>query len=273
MVYTYKKCHLCGKEFYNIEGRVFSNHIKWYHSEEKDIEKARENLRKELEKSNINRFGEKKNIVRKCDKCGKEYETLMRIKDGKQVPFSSKKGKEIWYKHNFCSSECSHSRENQKQLWTEEKRQEQSKKIKEKWLDEEFAKKAINNNRTIFSSKREREIVEHFRTKYKEDEWTFGPFLEVEGILLSVDLISKKLKIILEYDGVWHFENIKGQLKDKQYKDNLLEEAIKENGYRLIRIDEDENLDLEEIEDLIYNRDEQIIKIGDRYNNIELLQD
>jgi hypothetical protein len=37
------------------------------------------------------------------------------------------------------------------------------------------------------------------------------------------------------------------------------------NEYRLIRIDENDYIDVNQIENLIYNTNEKIIKIGSRY--------
>jgi len=52
-------------------------------------------------------------------------------------------------------------------------------------------------------------------------------------------LFSKSLKVIIEYDGAWHFKDIHGQLADKQMKDRELEKWCFENNWRLIRIKED----------------------------------
>lgn len=68
-----------------------------------------------------------------------------------------------------------------------------------------------------------------------------------EGVLLNPDLWSKKLKVVIDYDGIWHFENIHNQLEEKQRKDRILKKFCEENNYRLIRIDEDLNLSFEEI--------------------------
>jgi hypothetical protein len=76
---------------------------------------------------------------------------------------------------------------------------------------------------------------------------------------------SDKLKICFEYDGIWHFEDIKGQLKIKQTKDVLLEKWCIENNYRLIRIDENFYESVEQIVNLIYNNKQSVVKIGNRY--------
>ena len=85
-------------------------------------------------------------------------------------------------------------------------------------------------------------------------------------MILSRDLYSNKLKISIEYDGIWHFENINGQLLNKQKKDMALEDWTILNGWRLIRIKEDlykidKKLWLDRLIESVYNSSEQIIKI------------
>jgi very-short-patch-repair endonuclease len=96
--------------------------------------------------------------------------------------------------------------------------------------------------------------------------WTSGGGIIHNGIRLSRDLFSKKLKVIIEYDGVWHFKDIHGQLKDKQVKDKALEDWVIENNWRLIRIKEDiyksnKQLWIKELVKCVYSDDRQIIKL------------
>ena len=72
-------------------------------------------------------------------------------------------------------------------------------------------------------------------------------------------------KVIFEYDGIWHFKDIHNQLERKQKVDRNLEKFAFKKGYRLVRVDEDEKLSNLDIEKLIYNRTEQIIKVGNKY--------
>ena len=76
---------------------------------------------------------------------------------------------------------------------------------------------------------------------------------------------SRKLKIIFEYDGIWHFKDIHWQLENKQIKDKMTEEFALKNGYKLIRIADDKNITLEQIENIVYNTLDNVIKIGDNY--------
>ena len=76
---------------------------------------------------------------------------------------------------------------------------------------------------------------------------------------------SDVLKVCFEYDGIWHFKDIYGQLDKKQNKDKLLELWCINNNYRLVRVDEDCYKNIQQIEELIYNSLDAIIKIGNSY--------
>jgi len=113
-------------------------------------------------------------------------------------------------------------------------------------------------------------MVKYFQENFPDDEWTFGGGIKQDGIKLTRDLYSKKLKICIEYDGIWHFKDIHGQLKNKQLKDEKLEKWCKENDYRFIRIDDEyfiqnPQLHLKLLEIFAYCRDERVIKYGDKY--------
>ncbi len=117
----------------------------------------------------------------------------------------------------------------------------------------------------IFSSKNERAIIKYFKENFPNDEWTSGGMIIQDGVRISRDMYSNKLKVCFEYDGIWHFKDIHDQLESKQHKDQLLEEWCLENDYRLIRVDELVYENENQIVDLVYNNKEQIIKIGKRY--------
>lgn len=128
----------------------------------------------------------------------------------------------------------------------------------------------LNNSR--FTSKGEVEVREYFQSKYPSDGWTFGGGLKVEDKRISRDLYSKSLKVCIEYDGIWHFKDIHGQLADKQLKDALLELWCKENGYRLIRIEDrlfkaDKTFWLKRLEDEVYQNNTPLVKF---YNPLPL---
>jgi hypothetical protein len=121
----------------------------------------------------------------------------------------------------------------------EEAKKKKGIKTKQAWRDGRCKPWIINHGKFRFTSKGEEEIRNYFIDNFPEDEWTFGGGIKVEDKRISRDLYSNKLKVCIEYDGIWHFKDIKGQLKKKQYKDSLLEKWCIENSYKLIRIKEE----------------------------------
>lgn len=238
-----KQCEICNIIFDNL--KVYSNHIRWNHKR-KDLSKKECSVCHK--KIALYKFAnhEKVCIKTACKYCGKK------ITD---------------YRKKFCDQSCSATYNNKKRninrsYITPEWREKQRQRAIEQW------KRGTHKiSRKIFSSKNERAIVKYIKEQYPNDEWKNGGRLVLrDGTFLARDLWSDKLKVCFEYDGIWHFKNIKKQLKKKQAKDRLLEEWCKENNYRLIRVDEENYLDVKQIENLIYNSKEQIIKVGSRYS-------
>ena len=193
----------------------------------------------------------------KCHNCGKIFEVEEREK---QFPKKEK---------YFCSSRCSHIRE-----MSLETKQKLSNSVKQAWengIYDDVDYGTFGNQKKYWSSKVEREIVSYFKENFPKDEWTSGGRIKIDDVSISRDLYSKKLKICIEYDGIWHFKDIHGQLEKKKYKDKKLEEWCIINNYKLIRIDEDyyNSLNKEEFYDeitkIVYNDNSNIIKIGNRY--------
>jgi very-short-patch-repair endonuclease len=150
-------------------------------------------------------------------------------------------------------------------------RDKASSAVKELWKDTEYVHRILANKKSVFTSKGEVEIREYFMSNFPNDGWTFGGCLRQDGIGIVRDLYSSKLKTCIEYDGIWHFKDIHGQLQRKKYKDSLLEQWCVENNWRLIRIDEDEYLkhkknSIELLVDLAYHGRDIITRIGNRYD-------
>ena len=177
-----------------------------------------------------------------------------------------------------CSKSCSTTIANRKRIengytqpnsnMTDEQRLQISIKSKQLWKDPEYVKKVMASSKR-FTSKNEVIIRSYFIENYPDDEWTFGGGLQIDGETIVRDLYSKKLKICFEYDGIWHFKDIHGQLEKKRLKDSLLEKWCVDNGYTLIRLDENKYKkvsSIKELEILFYSiKEPTIIKIGDRY--------
>jgi very-short-patch-repair endonuclease len=251
-----RQCKYCKVIFENIEGRVFANHVRWCDKNttngDKGCSKLSTATKNHYEKIN----GKKRLFTVKCEKCSITF----KVEECEhKFPMKEK---------YYCSRSCANSRE-----WTDEvnvkRAKSNSKSSKRLWEDIEYVEKMMTVN-TRFTSKIEREIREHFRKTFPKDEWTFGGAVKIDDILISRDLYSKKLKVCFEYDGIWHFKDIKGQLADKQQKDAALEKWCEENGYRLIRMSEsfyyeNEN-SIKLLEELVYSNNEDLIKLGNEYN-------
>lgn len=248
-----KACSICGESF--INGRTYSNHVRWKH---KKIEYKRISC-------NFCQVDIRcENITNHLSVCRKNPANFINCKQCNKSITGA-------YKVQFCNRSCSAKYNNarrvghngDKSYMTPEWRKNLSDKTKANW------KKGLLKAPThlpMFSSKNERAITKHFKESYPHDEWKSGGRLILSnGSFLSRDLWSDKLKICFEYDGIWHFKDIKGQLQKKQLKDTLLEEWCIQNKYRLVRIDELNYKYIEQIVDLIYRRDDTILKIGDRY--------
>jgi hypothetical protein len=185
--------------------------------------------------------------LKKCKQCNKEF--VGRYK-------------------KFCCSTCSAIFNNTGRKHLEKTKSKISKStsisIKKKWVQGDY--NHIAKVSPIFTSKNECEIVYFFKNNFPADEWKSGGNLKfTETDRLSRDLYSDKLKVCFEYDGIWHFEDIHGQLTRKQTKDILLKNWCRDNNYRLVRVDEDSYIDCNQIVDLIYNRTDPVILIGTRY--------
>jgi len=246
-----KVCKYCSKE---IEGNhsIFANHVRWCDKNLTNGDKGIKNNKLTKLKNYQIKFGTNKEFEINCYKCLKSFF------------ISEPEFKHPLKEKYFCNRSCANSR--QHNTTTKRIMSEKSKKL---WEDENYANRVITNNTNKnrrFTSKGEEEIRKHFISKYQDDEWTFGGGFKYDDLILTRDLYSKKLKVIFEYDGIWHFKDIHGQLDSKIRKDQTLEKWVMENDWRLIRIkDEIYNTNktyyLELIENYVYKSKEQIIKI------------
>jgi len=208
-----RKCKHCGLLFEDIKGSIYSNHVRWC---------DKNPSRNEFDRSYLSFRSNPE--VRICEFCGCPF----------IVP---SKG----HRKKCCSRSCASnlSRSYAKDTF---KSQEFSNKmsciVKELWEDEDYVNKMLSS-RHIYMSKGEQEIRKYFKTKYPDHKWTHGGLLRSNGLPIVRDMYSDVLKVCVEYDGIWHFENIKDQLKGKIEVDLEMERWCVINGYRLIRIDED----------------------------------
>lgn len=103
------------------------------------------------------------------------------------------------------------------------------------WIRGDY--KLTNSGKRRFNSKGEIELRKYLQINLPEYNFTTGAIAGSGG--LNPDIWSTTYKIVVEYDGAWHFKDINGQLKEKQKKDRITENWCEENGWRCIRIKED----------------------------------
>lgn len=84
-------CKYCRSSFENIEGRIFSNHVRWCISNPNDTNKNHNN-------GIDNKLGKLKDFIVECKKCKKEFSTTER---SKQFPKKD---------NYYCSRSCANSR-------------------------------------------------------------------------------------------------------------------------------------------------------------------
>lgn len=246
-----KVCKYCQKE---IEGKhsIYANHVRWCEKNDTNGDKGR----KKLSEASYERYeqinGKLKTFEVICNWCKNIFE-IQEFEN--KFPIKEK---------YFCKIQCSNNR-----IMSEENKKKISNKLKEHWKNPEYVKNIIKNNTVKnkrFTSKGEEELKKFLKDNFTNDNWTSGGGFRYKDVILSRDMYSNQLKTIVEYDGIWHFKDIHGQLEEKQLKDALLEEWCINNNWRLIRIKDDLYQKEKEkyrniLIDSIYKEEEQIIKI------------
>lgn len=190
------------------------------------------------------------NVV--CYKCGNGFSVRERIEK-----FPSKK-------KYFCSRSCANGKAH-----TSVTKQKISSSLK-RWyrglsVEEKIDRVSGVRKGRIFRSKGEIVLLKMLRQSIPQGKFTYGGAISHRGYIISRDIVSKKLMVAIEYDGIWHFKNIKDQLAQKQFKDRLYEEWIRESDYRLIRVtavDFTKDKDLyDQLINGILNKNDKILKL------------
>lgn len=244
-----KICKYCNSKIEGIHS-IYANHVRWCDKNKSNGDKGISNISKSKRKIVI-----KKEYNVGCYRCHKNFNI---IEDERKYPSK---------KRYYCSIKCSNS--GRWQIISDETKEIIRIKAVERWKNPIYANKVINNGSSKnkrFTSKGEEEIKKYLKEVYKDDEWTSGGGFKYEDTILTRDMYSNKLKIIVEYDGIWHFKDIHGQLEKKIYKDNLLEKWTIENNWRLIRIKDeiyqkDKKTWMNILINKIYNSTDQIVKL------------
>lgn len=90
-------CKYCGKLFKNIEGKIFSNHVRWCDKNPKDRTEEFKTRSKKIQEAIDKKKGKIKEFEVKCSKCGKSIIVKEREKE-----FPKKK-------KYYCSRQCANS--------------------------------------------------------------------------------------------------------------------------------------------------------------------
>lgn len=244
-----KVCKYCEKEIQGNHG-TYANHVRWCEKNTTNGDKGR----KKLSEVGIERYkiiSPISNYEVFCNSCNNKF-----ILYERESKFKRRKGR------YFCSYSCARKR-------NEETKKKISKSSKDLWKNADYANRVISNNTNQnrrFSSLGEEEIKKYLKENFTDDGWTSGGGFKYKEVILTRDMYSNKLKTIVEYDGIWHFKDIYGQLQEKQYKDSILEEWCLQNNWKLIRIKDDLYTKdkvkyLQILLNSIYNENKQIIKI------------
>lgn len=246
-----KTCEICG--FQTENGKVMSNHKRWKHITPVGSVAYKETQHKISKSKTKDRVSEE----RTCPECGNNF-----IVYGTRTFLDGKKSR------RYCSPYCANKQGSKAMRNIDYKRISDIRKahpvgccsVSWRLAHQDFVNKQNH-------SKKELEIVDYFKTNFPDDDWKVG-FIDGsrkhDGVLLNPDLWSKKLKVVIEYDGDWHFKEIHGQLNHKQLVDKETYKFCKENGYRLIRIDENLKVPLQEIVKAVYQSDKPLELFGSK---------
>jgi len=247
-------CKKCNSSLY-MNGGQFANHVRYCQISEDEKNNQSENISKSMQTVHDMKLGKIKSFIVECHICHHYFTVEEREK---QFP-----KKEIYLCNSTCRSKYANSFVDYK---SQSFSDSVSKGVIDKWVnDPEYSKKCLDRN-PRFTSKGERDLRDWFIETYPQEEWTFGGALKFELVSGIVrDLYSNQLKVCIEYDGIWHFEDILGQLESKQIKDKALEAWCIENEFRLIRVKDDiYQIDPEhwkiKIRDEVMNGTVQIVK-------------
>jgi len=242
-------CNICGQEFENHS--LKANHIRWKHNNQTDYIKK---ISEDKKRRDIINLGEIKEFLVKCENCNTEF-----IVKERELKFPSKE-------KYYCTVSCANSK-NHNIPHSQETKDKLRIIVKKLWNDPEYAKKCINNNHK-FSSKGEREIRKILKERYGNKEVSSHRIIKNNNIKKAVDLTLHSNNVIIEYDGIWHFDKeiyerfgTPEKYFDVIKKDEMVKDYCNKNNIRLLRISDKYYL---------HNRRKTISEIFDYIDKSEL---
>lgn len=149
------------------------------------------------------------------------------------LPYDKRKSK-------FCNRSCS-SHYNGQHMSHETKERISKSVIQFRIEHPEIANKWSSSHITNkhFNSKGEKELLNTIQNQFPQFNFTCGSLRKIaERTYKSLDIYSNELKLIIEFDGIYHFKNIYNNLDQVQLKDKLLEEWCITNNWKIIRVNE-----------------------------------
>ena len=193
-----------------------------------DVYNYREKIRQSRKKINDEKLGEIKPFKVSCWVCYKEFEVMER-----EFTFPNKQ-------KYYCCKSCANTHD-------AESTKKQSDKIKLLMkTSPTYYHKSIQNLTMAGNNKRSSSVGERALRVILKDRYGASNVLahrKING--KSVDIYMKERNIVIEYDGVWHFNK---EIYDRfgqpdrfyevQKKDQLLKEYCQINNIRLLRISE-----------------------------------
>jgi very-short-patch-repair endonuclease len=221
-----KTCPVCNETF--DVGRVYSNHVRCKHKPQTFTPEGLQKLKDVAIRVNAKRLGYEgtKYATQQCVNCHKtivEATTQMQYCKDKacQSVAHSFGGKKVWQMH----------------------RQKLIKALKEMprseaWIASQGRTDHPNQKR-FFTSKGEEALKLLIKQRLPQFKWSSGGLHNIgNGLRKSLDIYCKDIKVIVEYDGIYHWKNVYGNLEDVQKKDRQLEQFCSDNGWKLIRVNE-----------------------------------
>lgn len=207
-------CKQCDAVFDKFQ--ALASHVKYVHgkTQVQYTAIARDGVLKRLDLL----YGEYKEFTVSCATCGTEFTVCEREK---QHPKKSK---------YYCNRSCANTRHQ-----TENSKSKISSSVKTAWQNGKFDNVDFTTPRR--SSVAEREIRQILKDRYGASDVLAHRIKQYYDIRRAVDLSIPKFNAVIEYDGIFHFQEIyEGSFERVHYKDVLQNKYCAENGIKLIRI-------------------------------------
>ena len=178
-------CGKCGEVFESHSKKA--NHIRWHHQDDDFRKNYIENIRETKKELDNKRLGFLKTFKVNCWTCKKEFDVIER-----EFKFPSKP-------KYYCCKSCANTH-------GEESTKKQAEKVKELWKTSPiYYNKCVQNlKRDNFrsSSKGEREVRTLLKDRYGKSNVLAHRQIDNK----AVDIYMMNNNIIIEYDGIWHFD-------------------------------------------------------------------